>query len=268
MKKSILIYQVVFLYLVLFFAGCQKEINPTINEDRNTESRSTPELNIQFENLIVTGCCFSITIRTTIDENHPSLLNKLSLYKNGQYLKLLIQGPQDVWTEDPNQPGSFTFTFTDCLESSGTYSINSNKTPEEGGALLNIDITDCHPEKCLYYLCWEDFAMHFRFFTGITVSHNNNENYYPFQDPLLSPGGYQNVVDAILAELNDDDQFNPDWEGTFTKEYENIDCTKGGTSPTKGIFFSNSNYRFVSFHGLNEFNQPVHPVNFNTICPE
>ena len=80
--------------------------------------------------------------------------------------------------------------------------------------------------------------------------------------------GYLYLVDAIFVKLNDDDQFNPDWEGTFTKEYENIDCTKGGISPTMGLFFSNSNYRFVSFHGLNEFELLVPPVNFNSICSE
>ncbi|MBP6239080.1 MAG: hypothetical protein KA536_23210 [Saprospiraceae bacterium] len=80
--------------------------------------------------------------------------------------------------------------------------------------------------------------------------------------------GYLYLVDAIFVKLNDDDQFNPDWEGTSTKEYENIDCTKGGIIPTMGLVFSNSNYRFVAIHGLEVFERPMHQVNFNSICSE
>jgi hypothetical protein len=266
MKKSILIYQVVFLYLVLFFAGCQKEISPTTNEDRNTETRSTPDLNIQFENLLVTGCCFSVTIRTTIDENHPSLLNKLFLIKNGLFIKLLIQGPEDEWTEDPNQPGSYTYSFTDCLESSGTYSIYSSRILEEGGALLNIDITDCHTEKCLYYLCWEDFAMHFRYFTGITVSNNNQTDLIIF-DAILSPGGYSLLYQSILTQFPLQTE-GPIWTGVLDKYHGNIDCFKAGIEEIPGLFFSESSHRIVSIHGLDEFFMPLPPVYFNSMCEE
>ncbi len=267
MKKSNLIYQVIFLYLFLFLASCQKEVHPAIEAEKNTENRSTPDLNIQFENLTVIGCCFSVTIRTTIDENHPTLLNKLFLFRNGQFISLLIQGPADEWTQDPNQPGSYTYDYANCLETNGNFTIYSNKNPEEGGALLHFDITDCHPEKCLYYLCWEDFAMHFRYFTGITVSNNNQTDFIVFYPEILSPGGYTQLYQVIKTQFPLQTE-GPIWMGNLQSNHENIDCFKAGIEEIPGLFISESNYRIVSIHGLDHFFMPLPPVYFNSLCEE